>query len=245
MPTHQSLSGSSDEQFLQRMVASHPEKFGEAYWAFFTARVTPHLPPRPMMIDLWCGPGLFLRDLGERFPSATLYGYDVTPAMIAYGQQLSYAGAKPTLVLHDVAQHPLPHAAGTVHLVSMTSVLHIFDDPLAALAEIRRVLAPQGIFVLHDWIRQPLAAYLAWRRQALGETEPESRQRGFRLFAVHNKYTPEDWQWLLAEAGFSVRDQTQVRVTHRLFVTTPAPGYRDSGTLSSGPPPAATGGGRR
>jgi len=57
------------------------------------------------MLDLGCGPGLFLRDVGERYPVATLYGYDVTPAMIAYGQQASYAGAKPTLVVHDAVIH--------------------------------------------------------------------------------------------------------------------------------------------
>jgi trans-aconitate methyltransferase len=48
-----------------------------------------------VMLDLGCGPGLFLRHLGERYPQATLYGYDVTPAMIASGQQLPSTGAKP------------------------------------------------------------------------------------------------------------------------------------------------------
>ena len=38
------------------------------------------------MLDLGCGPALFLRDLGERYPAATLYGYDVTPAMVTHGQ---------------------------------------------------------------------------------------------------------------------------------------------------------------
>jgi SAM-dependent methyltransferase len=221
MPTHQSLSGSSDEDLLQRMVASHPERFGDAYWAFFTAHVAPHLPPRPVVLDLGCGPGLFLRDVGERYPSATLYGYDVTPAMIAYGQQASYPGAKPTLVVHDVVTQPLPHAAGTAHLVSMSSVLHVFDEPLPVLAEIRRVLAPDGIFLLHDWIRQPLRTYLEWRRDNLGEGEAESRRRGFRLFPVHNKYTAEDWRWLLAEAGLAIRSQTQLRASHQIFVATP------------------------
>ena len=219
MPTHQSLSGSSDEQLLKRMVSTHPERFGEAYWTFFTTRVAPHLPPRPVMMDLGCGPGLFLHDLGERYPSATLYGYDVTPAMIAYGQQLSCVGAKPTLGLHDVANEPLPHASGTVHLVSMSSVLHVLDEPFPVLAEIRRVLAPGGIFLLHDWIRQPLQSYLAWRRDCLGEGEPDYLRRGFRLFPAHNKYTIEDWQWLLAEAGLAIRDQTQLRDSHRIFVT--------------------------
>jgi len=142
--------------------------------------------------------------------------------MVAYGRQLSYGAAKATLALHDVATQPLPHAAGSVDLVSMSSVLHVFDEPLPALAEIRRALAPGGIFLLHDWMRQPLSTYLAWRRDVLREGDAESRRRGFRLFAVHNKYTTEDWRWLLAEAGFAIRDETQLRASHRIFVTTPA-----------------------
>jgi hypothetical protein len=40
---------------------------------------------------------------------------------------------------------------------------------------------------------------------------------------VHNKYTPEDWQWLLAEGRFAIRHQAELRASHRLFVTAPAP----------------------
>jgi SAM-dependent methyltransferase len=222
MATHQALMGTSDEDFLQRMVSSHSERFGANFWAMFAAQIAPALPPQPVIVDLGCGPGLFLRDLGERYPQATLFGYDVTPAMIAHGRQLPAPGARPTLAVHDVATQPLPHADGTVHLVTMTSVLHVFDDPLPALAEIRRVLAANGLFVLHDWIRMPLPAYFAWRQARQGEDPDVSRQRGFRLFPAHCKYTTEDWQWLLGEAGLMIRHQTQLRPTHQLFVTTSA-----------------------
>ena len=222
MPTHQSLGGATDEQLLERMVKTHPERFGSEYWEYFATQVAPHLPPRPVMIDLGCGPGLLLRDLAERHPTATLYGYDVTPAMLAHGRTLPGAGPTPTLALLDVAEQPLPHATGTVHLVSMSSVLHVIDEPLPVLAEIRRVLAPGGIFLLNDWIRQSLETYLAWRREAFVEDEADSVRRGFRLFAVHNKYTAEDWQWLLAKAGFAVRHHAQLRPTHRIFVATRA-----------------------
>jgi len=43
MVTHQALSGSSDEEFLQRMVSTYPERFGEDLWTFFAARVAPSL----------------------------------------------------------------------------------------------------------------------------------------------------------------------------------------------------------
>src|SRR2546427_3594221 len=173
------------------------------------------------MIDLGCGPGLFLRDLGERYPQATLYGFDVTPAMIAYGKQLLYTGAKPILAVHDVATQTLPNVAGTVHLVSMSSVLHVLDEPLPVLTEIRRVLAPGGLFLLHDWIRQPLSTYLAYRREVLGEGEAETG-RGFRLFPVHNKYTPDDWRWLLAEAGLAIRHQDQLKDAPQVVVSQPS-----------------------
>jgi SAM-dependent methyltransferase len=222
MATHQALEGTSDEDFLQRLVSTHSERFGANFWAMFAAQIASALPPHPVIVDLGCGPGLFLRDLGERYPQATLFGYDVTPAMIAHGRQLPMQGARPTLAVHDVATQPLPHADGTVHLVTMTSVLHVFDDPLPVLAEIRRVLTPNGLFVLHDWMRMPLPAYFAWRQVRQGEDPEVSRQRGFRLFPAHCKYTTEDWQWLLGEAGFLVRHQMQLRPTHQLFVTTPA-----------------------
>ena len=133
MATHQVLSGVTDEAFLQRLVRSHAERYGESFWDFFTTHVSPRLPPRPTIIDLGCGPGLFVQALSERYPQATLYGYDVTPAMIAHGQQLTSNGAKPTLALHDVGAQPLSNATGSVHLVTMTSVLHIVDEPLPVL----------------------------------------------------------------------------------------------------------------
>jgi SAM-dependent methyltransferase len=218
VPTHQSLSGTSDDEFLQRMVNTHPERFGPAFWEFFSAQVAPALPARPVAIDLGCGPGLLLRDLAERCPAARLHGYDITPPMIDYAKELSYASGPPALAVHDVTTQSLPHHAGSVDLLIVSSMLHVIDEPLPVLAEIKRVLAPKGIFLLHDWVRQPLEAYLAWRRDVMKESPADTRRRGYRLFPVHNKYTPEDWRWLLAEAGFALRTQTQLRATHRIFV---------------------------
>jgi hypothetical protein len=106
----------------------------------------------------------------------------------------------------------------------MSSVLHVPDERLPVLAEIRRGLAPGGGFLLYDWVRQPLASYLAWRRDRMGEGEAESRRRGFRLFAAPAKYTLEDWRWLLGEAGFAIRHEGQVRDSHRLSVDGPVAG---------------------
>jgi SAM-dependent methyltransferase len=218
VPTHQSLSGATDDELLQRMLATHAERFGPPFWEFFTEQVAPALPRQPVIVDLGCGPGLLLRDLSARCPEGRLHGYDVTPAMVSHGMQLAFAGASPIFAVHDVSAQPLPHATNSVDLLSMSSVLHVIDEPLPVLAEIRRVLAPSGLLLLYDWIRQPLTAYLAWRRDVLQESPAEIYRRGFRLFPVHNKYTADDWRWLLAEAGFRIRAETQPRPSHWLFV---------------------------
>lgn len=223
MVTHQSLSGSTDEEFVERMATTYADRFGEPFWTFFAAAVGEALPAHPVVVDLGCGPGLFLHDIATRYPQATLYGYDVTPAMIAYAGHLAWPGEIPTLAVHDVGSQPLPLADGSIDLVSMMSVLHLFDDPLSVLAEIRRVLAPDGIFFLRDWIRSPLKDYLERRLMNMDEDARLSRQRGFRLFPVHNKYTLEDWEWLLAEGGFHIRSRTQLRPTHQIFVMTVSP----------------------
>src|SRR5262245_1467454 len=106
------------------MIATHEERFAREFWAFFDEHVGRRLPPRAVMLDLGCGPGLLLRDLGERFPEAVLHGYDVTPAMIAHARQLAFKPAHVTLEVHDAATRPLPLADAGVNLASMSSVLH-------------------------------------------------------------------------------------------------------------------------
>lgn len=222
MATHQEIGGLSDAELLQRMVTSHAERYGEAFWKFFLTQITPRLPPQPVMVDLGCGPGLFLRDLSTHYPQARLHGYDITPAMIAYAQrEVIYAGASPTLAVHDLSAQPLPLPDHSVHLIAMTAVLHVLDDPLSVLAEIHRVLAPQGIFFLNDWVRTSLQEYLESRTAMTGETLDERRLGWFRLFPIHNKYTADDWQWLLREGKFAVQAQTRLRPHFRIFVTTP------------------------
>lgn len=220
MATHQSISGMTDEAFVQRMVNTHAERYGETFWSFFNAEVGARLPSTPVLVDIGCGPGLFLHDLASRYPQATLYGYDVTPDMIAYAQGLDWPEAPPTLALHDVTARPLPLEAGSVSLVTIMSVLHLFEEPMPVLEEIRRVLALGGIFFLNDWVRNSLQDYLTRRQETMNEEPSVSRQRGFRLFPVHNKYTVEDWEWLLAEAGFTIQRRTQQRPTHQIFVST-------------------------
>ncbi len=218
MPTQQEIHGVSDAEFVERMVERYPRRFNDQYWSVFRANVGRHLPAEPAIVDLGCGPGLFLRDISERHQGSRLYGIDMSPAMIEHARGLRYRGAPPTLAVHDVERESLRLDTGSVDLVSMTGVLHVLDDPFAVLAEVQRVLRPGGLFLLDDWVRMPLARYAQDRPR--DRTKPPERQRAgwLRMFPFHNKYTVDDWKWLLAEAGFSLVSSVQIRPQSQIFV---------------------------
>ena len=220
MTTHQQLTGSTDDEFLQRMIDSSAGRFGSAFWALFDAEVRPRLPEAPAVVDFGCGPGLFLQAVSRRIPAATLTGLDLTPAMIEHARGLDYEGAAPTLEVADLTTERLPLADSSVHLGAMTAVLHVFDDPFAFLGEVRRALAPGGVFLLYDWVRTPLREYLAERVSKEAPDHAVGRLRAMRLFPSHNKYTTEDWRWLLSECGFDVAADAAPRAHFHVFVAT-------------------------
>ncbi len=217
MPTHQELSGISDQELIDRMVSTHDDRFNEDYWRFFDETIAPKLPENPRIVDIGCGPGLLIRDLADRYPGGRLTGTDITQGMIDYAGKL---GLGAEFVKHDITAEQLPGDAGSVDLVSMVAVLHVLDQPHPVLAEISRVLADGGIFLLQDWIRKPLPQYLERMTESVPEENREAAKRRFMsLFAAHNKYTVEDWLWLLDQTGFNVEVCEEVNSPHfRVFV---------------------------
>ena len=222
MTTHQELTGGSDEELRDRMLRTHESRFNDSYWAVVNQHVVPRLPTTPTIVDLGCGPGLFLRDASQRIPGAKLYGFDLTPAMVEHARKLEYTGDPPELGALDVLKQPIPLPESSMDAVFMSAVLHLFDDPFTFLCNLRGVMKPTGTFVLYDWVRVSLADYLNRAlRDAVADPIAE-RQRQMKLFAAHNRYTAEDWRWVLGEAGFDiVADEAPAAKWFRIFVATP------------------------
>ncbi|MFT4796770.1 MAG: SAM-dependent methyltransferase [Candidatus Azotimanducaceae bacterium] len=216
MASHQELAGVSDQDFVLRMVNSHPERFDEGFWRYVDAKVAPHLPSNPRIVDLGCGPGLLVRDMGVHFSGADLHGFDLTPAMIDYANSdVEFAGARPNFGVLDLTKSAAPLEDHSVDLITMTAVLHVLDGPLETCAEILRLLAPNGLFLLSDWIRQPLAKYLEMMMASVPPERAEVMEKAMlRLSVAHNKYTIEDWLWLLDKGGLKVLDYAQIRAEH-------------------------------
>jgi SAM-dependent methyltransferase len=214
--THQEIANVTDQELVDRMVSSHGDRFDDVFWEYFERRVHSSLSASPTIIDIGCGPGLFLKDLRERYPGFTLIGTDVTEAMIDYARETAFEGDPPELHVHDITSEPLPVADNSVEFVSMVAVLHVLNDPIKVLEEISRVLTEDGTFLLQDWIRTPLPVYLK-RMMPEGLTEEQqekAKRRMLALFTVHNKFAKDDWLWLLREAGMEVQHRQELRSPH-------------------------------
>jgi SAM-dependent methyltransferase len=188
---------------LARQLERYYVRFNDDFWDFFAAEVQPLLPDAPVLADLGCGPGLYLRDVSARLPGAKLIGVDRGDDMLGHARSLEYVGATPTFESGDVAGS-LPLTTGSIDLLTIAAVMHSLENPFSFLKEVRRVLKPGGVFLLYDWVRVGFKAYINLRVSEPGDSLEARYPRALELFSTHNKYTDQDWRWIFEEADFSV-----------------------------------------
>jgi ubiquinone/menaquinone biosynthesis C-methylase UbiE len=112
--------------------------------------------PGDRVVDIGCGPGLFLRAAAER--GATAVGVDPSAQMRRLAQRRVPARLRPVVtVVEGTAEH-LPLDDGAVTVAWAVASFHHWADPNAGLAEVRRVLAPGGRLL----IAERLASRRGW-----------------------------------------------------------------------------------
>lgn len=104
------------------------------------------------VLDVGCGTGDFLRLLAPIVAPGTAVGVDLSETMIAEARQRS-AGNLVNLSFRVGSVLDLPFPAASFDRVLATQLLLHVPDPLKALMEIKRVLAPSGVISVTeiDW----------------------------------------------------------------------------------------------
>lgn len=146
-------------------------------------------PPR-RVLDVGCGTGLLLRELGKRVPGATLTGIDAAPGMIEQAKAMASNGHAPALLQGTAERMPFgDHAFDLV--ISTTSFDH-WADQAAGLAECHRVLVPGGHLVLTDQFSSLLLPTLVGSRSDKARTPLLATRllaaAGFRSLRWHRLY---------------------------------------------------------
>jgi ubiquinone/menaquinone biosynthesis C-methylase UbiE len=111
-------------------------------------------PVRPgeQVVDVGTGPATIPLHLQRFFPVASFCGLDISPAMLAQARYHRRRMASP-LELVGGAGEALPFRDNSLDVVISFFTMHHLDDPGALLAEVDRVLRPEGRFLLIDFRR--------------------------------------------------------------------------------------------
>lgn len=105
--------------------------------------------PFPLLVDLGTGTGRILELLADRYDRGI--GFDVNNAMLAYARsKLSNVSLGRAQVRHGDL-YALNLADGSADAVVMHQVLHFLSDPVQAIREAARVLAPGAPLLIVDF----------------------------------------------------------------------------------------------
>ena len=115
------------------------------------------------VIDLGCGPGGALKPLARRYRRARVTGVDLSPAMAARAREQRLWLRRPWVLCADMERLPLADAS--FDLAVSAAALQWVNDLDRAFAEVRRVLAPGGLWLFAtfgpDTLRELRAAFAA------------------------------------------------------------------------------------
>ncbi|MEO0459087.1 MAG: methyltransferase domain-containing protein [Cyanobacteria bacterium P01_A01_bin.114] len=150
--------------------------------------------PTDTVLDIACGTGEFERLLCSEHPDQTVVGVDISEKMLQVARQKC-----PTATFLTASAQALPLADQQFNVIVSANAFHYFEQPPQALAEMRRVLHPDGRLVILDWCRDYwLCQVCDWFLQ--------------RLDPAHSQcYTQAELHTLLTDSGFNVTRATQIR----------------------------------
>ncbi len=108
----------------------------------------PYLPVVEKILSVGCGPGVFLKEIAERWHDIEVVGVDKSPARIEQAKQRLSGVANARACIGDAME--LPFESNQFDLVFCRFLLEYLPDKLLAVREMSRVCAPGGKILLQD-----------------------------------------------------------------------------------------------
>lgn len=136
-----------DGYIYQGMPSHYLERRRAANSATF---FTPHLAPGMTVLDCGCGPGTIPLDFAELVAPGEVWGIDLDASYVLRAQELATERKLSNSHFRQGSVYELPFPDQSMDAVFASTVLAHLSQPLAALAEIKRVLKPGGVIGIRD-----------------------------------------------------------------------------------------------
>lgn len=165
--------------------------------------------PGERVLDVACGSGEVTRRAAQLVgPAGRVVGLDLSPEMLAVARSVNGRDGGAAIEWREAPADALPFADGSFDVVTCQLGLMFFPDRVAALKEMRRVLAPGGRLALMTWGPREKCPGNAAMAQAWGEHI--GAEQAAKLQPAHSLSDPAEVGRLLQAAGYAqVVVQTQ------------------------------------
>src|SRR3984957_20882596 len=108
------------------------------------------LTPDARVLDVGCGPGTITVDLAARVPEGQVTGIDAADGVLDTARQEAQRRGQENVRFEPGNVYQLGYPDGSFDVVHAHQVLQHVGDPVAALAEMRRVCRPGGMVAARD-----------------------------------------------------------------------------------------------
>ncbi len=140
-PSHRYLHGHHEA-----VLRSHRQRTAENSAAYLLPRVRPDAE----VLDVGCGPGTITIGLAGYVSEGTVIGIDAEPGIVEQARSTPGANDRANLSFEVGDVYHLAFEEGRFDVVHAHQLLQHLADPVAALAEMRRVCRPDGLVASRD-----------------------------------------------------------------------------------------------
>lgn len=174
------------------------------------------------ILDLGTGTALIPIELCKRAADCRVMAVDAATSMLdlaRYNVEIAGLGLRIQLAHVDAKQ--MPFADGMFHVVMSNSIIHHIPQPLAALREAARVVAPGGLLFFRDLLRPDSETELEHLVATYTGNENSHAQQMFRA-SLHAALTLDEIRALAEQIGVPGEKVTPTSDRHWTLCATKA-----------------------